>query len=195
MLLFLSVLACGDKANDTSVTETASEAEPSAEVIPFAPNEGHWTYSGGELVSSGTTCQLDSATQGDLTDPVGFNLSLSEQGFVIQSDEAGDSGTNCVMTDPESPEAGSYICANASTSVLFESVWSDGSNDMDVTMTIDTAVVGGFIDASTLANTFTLTLACTDVDYILPLGCSDISSQFPTPCTIQFTANATLDAQ
>ena len=60
-------------------------------------------------------------------------------------------------------------------------------------MSIDTAVTGLFSDAMSLTNTFTLTLTCLEVDYAFPLSCSDINDQFPTPCTIQFTANATLD--
>jgi hypothetical protein len=202
MLLFLTVLACGEKVTDTAEvqetaaepTDTAGETETPPE--PFSPNAGHWTYSGGELIEAGTTCQLDSATEGELTEQVGFTLSTNETGFTVLADGAldGDTGSACVLTDPESLEAGGYICQNASVEQWFEKVYEDDfGNDMDVKMTIDTAVTGVFSDASSLINTFTLTLTCTEVDYFLPLSCSDINSQFPTPCTIQFTAEATLD--
>mgnify|MGYP007033644015 CR=1 FL=1 len=203
MLMLLSMLACGEKTTDTSVTtqETAAEPTDTGETMetdqppsPFAPSEGHWTYSGGELVESGTTCQLDDATEGELTDPVGFNLTSSDEGFLVQADDTTDSGVTCVMVDPESPDAGGYVCANSALEEWFEKVYTDDfGNDMDIKMTIDTAVTGVFGDVSSLTNTFTLTLTCTEVDYVFPVSCTDINAEFPTPCTIQFTANATLD--
>lgn len=203
MLMLMSMLACGDKTADTSVTtlEPATEPTDTGETMetdqppaPFAPSEGHWTYSGGELIESGTTCQLDDATEGELTDPVGFNLTSNDEGFVVQADDATDGGVTCVMVDPESPDAGGYVCANSALEEWFEKVYTDDfGNDMDIRMTIDTAVTGVFGGVSTLTNTFTLTLTCTEVDYVFPVSCSDINAEFPTPCTIQFTADATLD--
>ena len=201
MLILMSILACGDKTTDTSVSETADEPADTADTVeteeppaPFVPADGHWTYSGGELVETGTTCQLDSATEGELTDPVGFNLTATEGGFTVLADGDTGSGTGCTLVDPDSPDAGGYICENASVEEWFEKVYEDDfGNDMDIKMSIDTAVTGVFTDTMTLTNTFTLTLTCLEVDYAFPLSCSDINDQFPTPCTIQFTANATLD--
>lgn len=198
MLMLMTILACGDKTTDTSVQETAAEPTDTADTeetpTPFAPMNGHWTYDGGELIPEGTTCQLDSATEGELTDPVGFNLTSTEDGFSILADGATDDGTPCTLVDPDSPDAGGYLCQNAYVEEWFEKVYTDDfGNDMDIKMSVDTAVTGLFTDASTLTNTFTLTLTCLEVDYVFPMSCSDINSQFPTPCTIQFTANATLD--
>lgn len=197
MLMLMTILACGDKTTDTSVQETAAEPTDTAveePPVPFAPIDGHWTYSGGELIEAGTTCQLDSATEGELTDPVGFNLTGGEGIFTILADGETDGGTACTLVDPESTEPGGYMCENASVEEWFEKVYTDDfGNDMDVKMIIDTGVTGLFTDASSLTNTFTLTLTCTEVDYVFPLSCSDINEQFPTPCTIQFTAEATLD--
>ena len=197
MLMLITILACGDKTTDTSVQETADTSETAETDLPptpFAPIDGHWTYSGGELIEAGTTCQLDSATEGELTDPVGFNLTGAEGSFTVMADDATDAGTACTMVDPDSPDAGGYICENASVEQWFEKVYTDDfGNDMDIKMTIDTAVTGVFADTMSLTNTFTLTLTCLEVDYAFPLSCSDINDQFPTPCTIQFTANATLD--
>ena len=197
MLMLITILACGDKTTDTSVQETADTSETAETDLPptpFAPIDGHWTYSGGELIEAGTTCQLDSATEGELTDPVGFNLTGAEGSFTVMADDATDAGTACTMVDPDSPDAGGYICENASVEQWFEKVYTDDfGNDMDIKMTIDTAVTGVFADTMSLTNTFTLTLTCLEVDYAFPLSCSDINDQFPTPCAIQFTANATLD--
>ena len=198
MLLLMSILACGDKTNDTSVQETAAEPVDTAETdlppTPFTPMEGHWTYSGGELIESGTTCQLDSATEGELTDPVGFNLTTTDDGFIVLADGSTDAGTACTLVDPQSPDAGGFICESASVEQWFEKVYTDDfGNDMDIKMSIETAVTGVFSDEMSLTNTFTLTLSCLEVDYAFPLSCSDINDQFPTPCAIQFTANATLD--
>ena len=204
MLMLISLLACGEKTTDTSATTQETAAEPADTAVtdtdtdteespdPFAPSEGHWTYSGGELVESGTTCQLDDATEGELTDPVGFNLSSSADGFTVIADDATDNGTACTMVDPESPDAGGFICANASTEITFEDV------DMvivtaDIDMSIDTSTTGVFADSASLTNTFTLTLNCLDVRHDFGGSCGDITDVFPTPCTIQFTANATLD--
>jgi len=201
MLLLLSVLACGDKTTDTAeVQETAAEpgdtsveeTDTQPEPEPFAPAEGHWTYSGGELISSGTTCSLDSNTQGELTDPVGFTLTRTDGGFTVLADDATEGGTNCAMLDPTSPDAGGYACEAASTEVTFEDV------DMvivqaDIQMSIETATTGAFSDATTLSNTFTLTLNCLDVSHDFGGSCGDITDVFPTPCTIQFSADATLD--
>lgn len=200
MLMLMTILACGDKTTDTSVQETADEPGDTAETAetdtppPFAPMNGHWTYSGGELIPEGTTCQLDETTQGELTDPVGFSLTSTDDGFVVLADdaEAGDNGTACAMLDPDSPDAGGFMCANASTEVTFEDI------DMvivtaDIQMGIDTTTTGVFTDASSLTNTFTLTLDCLDVSHDLGGSCGDITEFFPTPCTIQFTANATHD--
>lgn len=198
MLMLMTILACGDKTTDTSVQETAAEPVDTADTeeppAPFAPMAGHWTYSGGELIEAGTTCQLDSATEGELTDPVGFNLTATDGGFTVVADDAMDAGTDCTLVDPESTEAGGYICQNSSVEQWFEKVYTDDfGNDMDIKIAIDTAVTGVFSDAMSLTNTFTLTLTCLEVDYAFPLSCSDINDQFPTPCAIQFTANATLD--
>ena len=197
MLMLMTILACGDKTTDTSVQETAAEPVDTAdteEPVPFAPMDGHWTYSGGELIEAGTTCQLDSATEGELTDPVGFNLTATDGGFTVVADDAMDAGTACTLVDPASTEAGGYICQNSSIEQWFEKVYTDDfGNDMDIKIAIDTAITGVFSDSMSLTNTFTLTLTCTEVDYAFPLSCSDINDQFPTPCTIQFTANATLD--
>ena len=109
-------------------------------------------------------------------------------------DAATDDGTACTMVDPDSPDAGGFICANTSVEQWFEKVYTDDfGNDMDIKIAIDTAVTGVFSDAMSLTNTFTLTLTCLEVDYAFPLSCSDINDQFPTPCAIQFTANATVD--
>lgn len=201
MLLLLSILACGDKTTDTAeVQETAAEpgsedtsvGETDTQPQPFAPAEGHWTYSGGELIATETTCSLDSNTQAELTDPVGFTLTQTDNGFVVLADDATDGGTNCTMTDPTSPNAGGYTCDVASTEVTFEDV------DMvivqaDIQMSIETATTGSFSDASTLSNIFTLTLNCLDVSHDFGGSCGDITEAFPTPCTIQFSADATLD--
>jgi hypothetical protein len=202
MLMLMSILACGDKTTDTSISETAAEPVDTADTtdttdteeppIPFAPMNGHWTYSGGELIEAGTTCQLDSATEGELTDPVGFNLTASDGGFTVMADDATDNGTVCTMVDPESPDAGGFMCANSTTEITFEDV------DMvivtaDIDMSIDTSTTGVFADSASLTNTFTLTLNCLDVRHDFGGSCGDITDAFPTPCTIQFTANATLD--
>ena len=198
MLMLMTILACGDKTTDTSVQETAAEPADTADTeevpAPFAPMNGHWTYSGGDLIPEGTTCQLDESTQGELTDPVGFTLTSTEGGFIVLADdaEATDNGTSCAMLDAASPDPGGYMCANASTEVTFEDI------DMvlvtaDIQMGIDTATTGVFTDASTLTNTITLTLNCLDVTHDFGGSCGDITEFFPTPCTIQFTANATLD--
>lgn len=168
MLMLMSILACGDKTTDTSYSEPADEpvdtadtAETDLPPTPFAPMAGHWTYSGGELIETGTTCQLDDATEGELTDPVGFNLMAAEGGFTVMADDATDAGTACTMVDPDSPDAGGYICENASVEQWFEKVYEDDfGNDMDIKMSIDTAVTGVFADAMSLTNTFTLTLTC-----------------------------------
>ena len=199
MLLLLSFLACGDKTTDTAdVQETSTEPsdtdteETETQPEAFVPLAGHWTYSGGQLIESGTTCQLDPTTEGELTDPVGFTLTNTDAGFVIVADDATDNGVNCKMTNPASSDAGSFSCDDATTEVVFEDV------DMvivraDIEMSIETATIGSFSDEATLSNTFSLTLNCLNVTHDFGGSCDEISEFFPTPCTIQFTANATLD--
>jgi hypothetical protein len=81
--------------------------------------------------------------------------------------------------------------------VWFQNVWEDDfGNDMSILMQINTDIMGSFTSASTLNNIFTLTLQCIDVDYDNPfasVSCSDVNAQYPTPCTIQFSAAAALD--
>ena len=201
MLLLISLLACGEKAADTAeIQETPAEPTDTANEEtdtpppppPFVPTAGHWTYSGGELIPSGTTCQLDSATEGELTDPVGFTLSNTDSGFTIVTDDATDGGTTCVMGAPDSPDPGTFSCENTTTTFVLEDV------DMvivqaDIEMSVETATVGAFMDASTLSNTFTLTMDCLDVSHDFGGSCGDIEEFFPTPCTIQFSADATFD--
>ena len=144
------------------------------------------------LTGAGTTCQLDSATEGELTDPVGFNLTATDGGFTVVADDATDGGTACTLVEPESPDAGGFMCANSTTEITIEDV------DMlvvtgDIDMSIDTLTTGVFADSTSLTNTFTLTLNCLDVRHDFGGSCGDITEYFPTPCTIQFTANATLD--
>jgi hypothetical protein len=205
MLILIGVLGCGEKSSEDTafVTETADEVvdtdtdadtDTGEPVDVFIPNEGHWTYSGGELIPSGTTCQLDETTEGELTDPVGFNLTIQTGGFLVQSDDPSDNGVTCLMAENDDSGMGSYTCGGSLVEEWFEKVFEDDfGNDMDIKMSIETAISGTFSSASTLTNTFTLTLECLEVDYAIPLSCNDVDSQFPTPCTIQFTANASLD--
>ena len=201
MLMLLSMLACGEKTTDTSepTQETAAEVtetdtavtDTELPPVPFVPQVGHWTYSGGELVEAGTTCQLDDATEGELIDPVGFSLSSTDEGFLVQADDATDGGVTCVMVDPESPDAGGYVCANSTTEITFEDV-NMVIVTADIDMSIDTSTTGVFADSSRLTNTFTLTLNCLDVRHEFGGSCGDITDVFPTPWTIQFTADAVL---
>lgn len=200
MIVILAMVACGEKdIEDTSVYPEPSNEDTSTEEVlpPFVPTAGHWTYSGGTLIDAGTSCQLDTSTGGDLTDPVGFLLALTDGGFTMSADNSTDPASNCLLTDATSTSPGTYNCSSSSSQVWFQNVWEDDfGNDMSILMQINTDIMGSFTSASTLNNIFTLTLQCIDVDYDNPfasVSCSDVNAQYPTPCTIQFSAAAALD--
>ena len=207
----LALLACSDAEKETEDTanndqdtddsgdsgDTSSPPPP-----PFVPAEGHWTYSGGELIAEQSTCVLGEENS-DVTDPIGFTLALQDTIFTIASDDSSGESVNCSLNDPSSPEPGAFTCANTMTTVIIEDVWEDDfGQSANIEMQIDTASQGVFISNEELVNTFTLTLTCLDVDYwISDVDCSNLNDDndgdgnpdYPTPCTITFNANATLD--
>jgi hypothetical protein len=206
MIIFLAILACSEeeKFDNNDLDDTASSTvedtvEDTSEDTggdtsqPFTPALGHWTYSGGELVPAGTTCILG-AEETDMTDPVGFAMVARDDGFSMISDDTGSQPVNCNLDNPESAEPGSFFCANTTTSVMIEDVWEDEwGNAADIQMQIDSSSLGFFGSDETMTTTFTLTLTCQDVIFWLGGSCSDVQAEYPTPCTIQFNANATFD--
>ena len=207
----LALLACSDAEKETE--DTASSTQDSGDSDsgdsgdtppppPFVPAEGHWTYSGGDLIPEQSTCVLGEQNS-DVTDPIGFTLALQDALFTITSDDSSGDSVNCSLDDPNSPDPGGFTCANTMTTVVIEDVWEDDLNQTaDIEMQIDTASQGVFISDEELVNTFTLTLTCLSVDYwISEVDCSNLnddndgdgSPDYPTPCTIAFNANATLD--
>ena len=198
MIVLLAGMACfdvekiEDPDGEPSAEDTSSDPEPDAPPPPppppFAPGEGHWTYAGGNLIPAGTTCPTEDGG-GEMTDPVGFVLTnISAGGFTITSDDA--SVVSCSLLTPESPDPGNFACQNSSQVVLIEDV-----EDADIEVQIDTSSSGFFGSDSSMITTFELTLTCLSVDHWWGLDCGDIVEYFPSPCTIQFTANATLDVE
>jgi hypothetical protein len=202
--LILTLLACGEKETSTDSAvdyiQDSGDSEPPPE---FQPSEGQWTYSGGELIAAGTTCpeDLDAQDDGssDVTDPVGFTLAnTSTTSFSLTSDDSTDA-VNCTVTET-SETTGTFVCADSSVEKNITDSGTEGVIPWtyDVDLTIDTSSAGGFASATSMVNTFTLTLTCLEASTTAfgePAGssCSDITDQFPSPCTIQFSANATLD--
>ena len=200
MIAFWTILACSEveeKDNDSdsndnepSVEDTGDTAEEGPQ--PFRPTQGHWAYSGGDLIPEGTTCPTGD-NDGGVTDPAGFEMSLIDGGFQILSD--GESTpVLCTLDDPESLDPGGYTCAASSTNLVFPNIDDGFGNSMDITMRLDTNSVGLFSIETVMQSIFTLTMTCTGVDHpFFDVSCSDIQSEFPTPCNIKFNANAALD--
>lgn len=200
MITFLAILACSeaeDKADNKDLVDSGSSIEEdTAENLeeevsqPFRPTEGYWVYSGGNLIPEGTTCPADD--DGGVIDPVGFEMSLVDGGFQILSD--GESTpVRCTLTDAESLEPGGFTCAVSSIPLVFSDIDDGFGNSMDITMQLDTNSSGFFGFETVMQTIFTLTMTCTDVDHPWGASCSDIQSEFPTPCDIKFNANAMLD--
>jgi hypothetical protein len=185
-----------DTAIDTGQQDTD---EP---LVPFVPAQGHWTYSGGTLLPSGTNCVIGEEEQ-NMTDPVGFTLAVVDDTFRVIADGTGNDVVTCLLADVTSTEPGSFSCDPTSTNILIEDIFEDDlGQTADIELNILTNSVGGFNSTESLTMLFTLSITCLDFDYWAGGDCTtlnddndgDGNADYPTPCTIQFNAEATLDA-
>ena len=205
MIIFLAIIACSEeeKFDNNDLDDTASPTvegtvedtvEDTGEDAsqPFRPSEGYWVYSGGNLIPEGTTCPEIDDNSG-VTDPVGFEMRVTDGGFQIISDGE-TTPVFCALTDTESLEPGGFTCTSSSVPLVFSDIDDGLGNSMDITMELETNSSGIFGSGTAMQTIFTLTMTCIDVDH--PWGifsCSDLQSEYPTPCDIKFNANASLN--
>ena len=188
-VLFCGIVACDESSKDgnTSLEDTGvSDGQEDAPPPPFRPAEGHWTYDGGELIVENTTCSAEGAG-GEPLDPVGFTLSLRDDGFQLLSDGEADA-LPCTLADPDLIDPGGFFCEDTTAE---ESIEED---DFEVTLQIITRSEGFFDSDGSMKTTFTLDFTCVEASHpFFDVTCAQVEQEAGLPCTLQFNANAALD--
>jgi len=137
---------------------------------PFMPDEGHWTYTGGEIISNG--CDVSSDCVGDVQpNEGGFSLVNRGQARFEMTQEGADI-VSCDRADKD------FSCAT----------WTSAENvegyDIRIIASLDTD--GSFLDAATVMGQHALGIRCEGGDCSLAELFCDID--FPCSAVYSYTA-------
>jgi hypothetical protein len=137
---------------------------------PFMPDEGHWTYTGGEIISNG--CDVSSDCVGDVQpNEGGFSLVNRGQARFEMTQDGADI-VSCDRADKD------FSCAT----------WTSAENvegyDIRIIASLDTD--GGFLDAATVMGQHALGIRCEGGDCSLAELFCDID--FPCSAVYSYTA-------